>query len=76
MFLLIKRYKRSRLNEAQLQQLANYAKDLSLFFFGTFLVPALVRVDSPDLLVVVLGLIGGIFAFVLSVFLLKGVQHA
>ncbi|MBI2442312.1 MAG: hypothetical protein HYV40_00195 [Candidatus Levybacteria bacterium] len=74
MILLIRRYKRSRLNEAQLQQLSDYAKDLSLFFFGTFLAPAFARVDTIDLFMLGLGLIAGVLAFLLSLLLLKGVS--
>lgn len=72
MFILIRRYKRSRFNERQVEQIADYAKDLSLFFLGTVIAPIFADIDTIEPIVILLGLLISSMFFTLSMLLLKG----
>lgn len=53
MFLLFRRYKRSRLTKLQFDKLADYTGNLSLFFLGSILAPLFTQKEKmPEISII------------------------
>lgn len=62
------------LNDSQLDRLSETLANFGLLLFASLVIPTLSGIDRADLFKLLLGLVGGLSSFVMSLFLLKGVE--
>ena len=55
MFLLFRQYKRFKLTKTQLDKLADYSSNLSLFFLGSVLAPLFTGENKADIFITFIG---------------------
>lgn len=63
------------LNESQLDRLSETLSNFGLLLFASMVVPAFTKVEGVDEFTALLGLIGSLSSFVVSLSLLKGVER-
>jgi len=68
---LFRRYKRSKLNREQIRQMAGFAMNLSLVFFGSVITPMFSGVDKVSVFAILWGVFLGLLGLLTSLVLTR-----
>ena len=64
-----------KLNDSQIDRLSETLSNFGLLLFASMVIPVFTEIDKVDPFKVLLGLIGGLSSFGISLFLLKGEKN-